>query len=333
MEKARDYQFDNMKAILIFLVVLGHVLSRFGDSQSATTLYKIIFSFHMPAFLFVSGYFAKFNPKKLFSTLFPLYILFQLIQIFENFAIQWITTGARPELTVDLFPPKWTLWYLVALMLFQLLIPLFDTENRKKRVGLLVAALALGFLIGFFLDGDNLFPLPKLIVFLPFFMLGYYERKNGLLRAFGRDYFKIPAKILAVIVGAGMIVAFCLWGSHVDSSWMITMGRFTDPTSMIFRILLYVMGFLWIMILLIWVPKRPMGYVKTIGKNTLAVYLLHTEAILILEQTVLKAWIGTNLLTLLVAAAVLTLALSWNGFERFVKAIRIPYSKKQTVKE
>ncbi len=332
MEKARDYQLDNIKAVLIFLVVLGHVLSRFGDSQSASILYKIIFSFHMPAFLFVSGYFAKFNPKKLFSTLFPLYILFQLIQIFENFAIQWITTGTRPGLTVDLFPPKWTLWYLIALMLYQLLIPLFDTENRRKQLGLLLAALALGFLIGFFLP-SGLSPLPKLIVFLPFFMLGYYERKNGLLRALGRDRLKITAKILAVIAGVGMIAAFCLWGSHVKNSWMINMGPFTGSTSIIFRILLYVMGFLWILFLLIWVPKRPLGYVKTIGKNTLSIYLLHPLAILILEQTALKAWIGTNLLTLLIAAAVLTLVFSWNGFYRFVKAIRIPYTDKQTVKE
>ncbi len=329
MEKTRDYQLDNIKAILIFLVVLGHILSHFGDSQSTLLLYKIIFSFHMPAFLFVSGYLAKFNPKKLFSTLFPLYIVFQLIQIFESFAVQWIVNGSRPALTVDIFAPNWTMWYLVALMIYQLLIPLFDTEKRNRQVGFLVVALALGFLIGFSPNTGNLFSLPKIIVFLPFFMLGYYERKNGFLRAFGRDRFKTAAKILAVIAGAGMIIAFCLWGTHVPNAWMVSMGPYTSLSSMIFRILLWVMAFLWIMILLIWVPKRPIGVVKTIGKNTMAVYLLHPLAILILQQTVLKGWIGTNMLTLCIAAAVLTLAFSWNGFERFLRKIRIPYKEEE----
>ncbi len=327
MGKTRDYQLDNIRAILIFLVVFGHILSHFGGGHSVAILYKIIFSFHMPAFLFVSGYFAKFNPKKLFSTLFPLYIIFQLIQIFENFAVQWIVTGIRPELSINIFVPNWTMWYLVALMVYQLLIPLFDTDNRKRQMGFLIVALALGFVLGFASNTGNILSLPKLIVFLPFFMLGYYDRKNGFLRTIGRDLLKRSAKILAVIAGAGMIVAFCLLGDHVPNAWMINMGPYTSLSSMIFRILLWIMAFLWIMILLIWVPKRPLGYVETIGKNTLSIYLMHPLAILILEQTPLKSLIGTNMLTLLVTAAVLTLAFSWNGFETFLRKIRIPYTE------
>ena len=49
----REYRYDNLKAFLIFCVVLGHVLKRFGMSEGADALYLLIFSFHMPAFLFV----------------------------------------------------------------------------------------------------------------------------------------------------------------------------------------------------------------------------------------------------------------------------------------
>ena len=58
-------RMDNIRAILIFCVVTGHVISNFGETTGTDAVYKIIFSFHMPAFLFVSGYFARYNPKKL----------------------------------------------------------------------------------------------------------------------------------------------------------------------------------------------------------------------------------------------------------------------------
>ncbi len=333
MEKVRDYQFDNIKAILIFLVVFAHILSHFGTSEAASILYKIIYSFHMPAFIFISGYFASFNPKKLFSKMFPLYIVFQVIQLVENFLIQWITTGEPSRLTIDIFVPNWTMWYLVALMVYQLLIPVFDTDNRKKQLGFLILALALGFLIGFSTNAGDIFSLTKLIFFLPFFMLGYYERKNGFLRAFGRDYFKKGAKALAVIAGAGMITSFCLLGDHVPKTWLYNFGHYSGPTSMIFRILFWIMALLWIMILLIWVPKRPLGYIETIGKNTLAIYLLHGVALLILEQTPLKPLIRTNMLTLLLTSAIMTLVFSWNGFEKFINKIRLPYSQEQPAKD
>ena len=38
----------------------------------------------------------------------------------------------------DFFIPQWTLWYLVALMMFQLLLPLFETDNKKKQAGFLI---------------------------------------------------------------------------------------------------------------------------------------------------------------------------------------------------
>lgn len=56
----REYFFDNARVILIFLVVFGHVIqSSTGDSKAMMALYQSIYLFHMPAMIFVSGYFAK----------------------------------------------------------------------------------------------------------------------------------------------------------------------------------------------------------------------------------------------------------------------------------
>ncbi|MGT2357153.1 acyltransferase family protein [Staphylococcus aureus] len=88
--KERDYFFDNARAILILLVVFGHMLQPYtsGDKY-LSALYLVIYSFHMPTFLFISGYFAKNiretilfrkNFKTFDSTLYDIFcILFNIL--------------------------------------------------------------------------------------------------------------------------------------------------------------------------------------------------------------------------------------------------------------
>ena len=52
--------WDNLKLFLIFLVVLGHLtLQYFCSSQMFCTVTMVIYTFHMPAFVFISGLFSK----------------------------------------------------------------------------------------------------------------------------------------------------------------------------------------------------------------------------------------------------------------------------------
>lgn len=56
----RDLSFDFIKGVLIFLVVYGHTvpqLSNVGFNDRIDTV--LIYTFHMPLFIFVSGYFAS----------------------------------------------------------------------------------------------------------------------------------------------------------------------------------------------------------------------------------------------------------------------------------
>ncbi len=54
MEKPRDLTFDMMKGIGILLVLIGHVWSIYIPH-----IYHVIYSFHMPMFFMVAGYFSK----------------------------------------------------------------------------------------------------------------------------------------------------------------------------------------------------------------------------------------------------------------------------------
>ena len=63
---ARDHHIDNIKGILILLVVCGHLLSTLQDMNStfAIGVRTFIYFFHMPGFIFMSGYLAKGFLKK-----------------------------------------------------------------------------------------------------------------------------------------------------------------------------------------------------------------------------------------------------------------------------
>ncbi|MEI6580533.1 MAG: acyltransferase family protein, partial [Eubacteriales bacterium] len=58
----RSAYWDNVKGILIFLVVLGHYLIAYYNSEKlnlAGVIVAVIYTFHMPAFIFVSGFFSR----------------------------------------------------------------------------------------------------------------------------------------------------------------------------------------------------------------------------------------------------------------------------------
>ena len=59
-EKVRDPYFDNAKLLLIFLVIFGHLIQPFVEDYSQIEdLYYLIYTFHMPGFILISGYFSK----------------------------------------------------------------------------------------------------------------------------------------------------------------------------------------------------------------------------------------------------------------------------------
>ena len=117
--KTRDFLFDNYRAFLIVLVVLGHFIEpSYTETAYLTNLKYFIFAFHMPAFIFISGYFAvkKSSPGKLIQKLLVPYLIFEVIYYFtyENII--------HKETELDLLYPKFSLWFLLAIFCYKLVI-------------------------------------------------------------------------------------------------------------------------------------------------------------------------------------------------------------------
>lgn len=81
----REYLFDNYKVLLILLVVIGHFIEPSNDQNPF--LYELkwgIVAFHMPAFIFISGYFSKRIPslKKMLCGLVIPYFVYEILYYF-----------------------------------------------------------------------------------------------------------------------------------------------------------------------------------------------------------------------------------------------------------
>lgn len=59
MSNTRDLSFDFIKGFLIFLVCWGHIIQfHIGEGHLQNETFMLIYSFHMPLFIMISGYFA-----------------------------------------------------------------------------------------------------------------------------------------------------------------------------------------------------------------------------------------------------------------------------------
>ena len=68
--KPREYYFDAVKAIAIILTVLGHCIQWIlGDTFGEDGLELFIYSFHMPLFMIISGYFFQSALRRDFKDL------------------------------------------------------------------------------------------------------------------------------------------------------------------------------------------------------------------------------------------------------------------------
>ncbi|HAK99484.1 acyltransferase family protein, partial [Exiguobacterium sp.] len=78
----RNPWFDNIKGFLVIFVVIGHMLTdlRFDyDGKLLETVYLLIYSFHMPLFIILSGYFFRENKYLRVIQLFAVYCVWQIL--------------------------------------------------------------------------------------------------------------------------------------------------------------------------------------------------------------------------------------------------------------
>ncbi|MFC2948961.1 acyltransferase family protein [Virgibacillus sediminis] len=265
----RNAFFDNAKVLLIFLVVFGHIIQPFtSESQGMNTLYLWIYTFHMPAFILLSGFFAKgYGNKgyvmKLAKKLLLPYFIFQTLYTGYFFLIgndDWLN---------GLFYPHWSLWFLFSLFCWHMLLYWFKKIPAPLSI---LLAVQIGLIVGYFGDIGHTFSLSRTFVFFPFFLTGYWTSEKQIMQV-KRQGVKIAS------IGIMAIVAVAIYfAPDFSSGWLLASKSYGQlgaaEAGGLFRFVVYVTAVLMTISVLAWVPKHHTWYTD-IGTRTLYVYLLH----------------------------------------------------------
>jgi fucose 4-O-acetylase-like acetyltransferase len=136
--KTRDTMMDALKGAAILLVVLGHSLQALPNFDD-NLLFRVIYAFHMPLFMFVSGYVAFYGRdnqswaqlrKKAAILVLPFVAWYGVSYIVTG---AYLTTNLRHYVKVLILSPDHGLWFLWVLFVNFLLLALaLRLEQRLK---------------------------------------------------------------------------------------------------------------------------------------------------------------------------------------------------------
>lgn len=174
--KRRVPFWDNARFTCIVLVVLGHATQRLTlDSDVALALYLLIYAFHMPAFAIISGYFSKSDApgsRQMARVITDIVLPYVIFEAFWTLT-KWIVEGqANPNIT----KPSWTLWFLLALGIFRLILPYLALLRWPL---LWTALISIG--AGYLPNIDSTLSLSRTLGLLPFFALGWWLRDRDVI--------------------------------------------------------------------------------------------------------------------------------------------------------
>ena len=258
--KTRIYRYDNVKALLIFLVVIGHMTTDYvSDSHMVRWITLWIYTFHMPAFIFISGLVHKryitedmaaagvrgetrLRWDKVWGFFFCAYGLKIFLQVTRTLMGQhpiW-HTFAEPGIP----------WYLFVMAEYEILFYLLrridgggadclrgagsseDSDSaddpavrvskfsRAKPWLLVAGAFGLSAVIGYFPSVGDTFCLSRMINFLPIYMIGYYLDMKKVANFLNTGIWR---RILVMkVMSWGIIIAsliICYTGKWSMYSW------------------------------------------------------------------------------------------------------------------
>lgn len=291
----RDYSFDYMKGILIFLVVLGHCPAFLltGDAHPfdkwSDYMFVFIHSFHMPLFMLTTGYFfsKKRNsvlkdliPKQVKRLLYPQFswcivCLIIILMQFDRFG-DFVIGNTNAETVKLIYHFLTSYWYLWCTLFCSIIVVI---ANKCRFPLLIISAICILMLIFEKNLPDWFFKHQQLIKQLPFFTLGVYLHEVTDLDNKIRKVF--PVSLL------GYMICWFLYLKYYDS-----FGNVNTPFKMVWA-LFGVLSFYTIIKEMFKIRICKDSATKW-GGDTLGIYIIHTVLNRYLLQGILGLYVHTG---------------------------------------
>ena len=265
--EGRKFYWDNIKGLLIVLVVFAHCLYGLQNRQWNNMVFDAIYYFHMPAFAFVSGFFSKSERSRSKEAL--LKFLFAYLFMMAVWVFYDVYKGNTPKLLT----PYKSAWYLLALIIWRLVTPGLSKIKWIVPLTVLFALVA-----GYWPDvgGNNTLAIKKAVVFYPFFITGFLitENKCEGIRSLPWKKRIIWGSVLLALIIAGELVSHKLLNitDHELLPNKYLSGGMREPLA---RMSIFAVSSAFILAALLLSPESKVFLLNKAGKNSLAIFVIH----------------------------------------------------------
>lgn len=292
---------DLAKGIAILCVIIGHTFSAYDTDN---ILVQFIYSFHMPLFFILSGWFAKEDNvavepailKKAKQLLIP-YLIINVIKYIIKIAVYGFTSkglktfiisliyanGASDKTKLCMIPHLKIVgmsWFLIALFFCQIVYICLNNFSKKYNISLGLMVILIG-LTTFGLNDSVWLPfsLQPAMGGLVFYYVGHMMRKKEILE-------KKPSELTWPMI----VIAACLWLSAI---LFHTVGMHANSYPGMHAFLGAVCGTYFIVQFSKLIEKIPVAgrFLIWCGKNSIYIYAIHAmdvQALKIMKEIALN---------------------------------------------
>ena len=293
-ENTRVSKWDNAKLVLMFFVVLGHLINEtvlYSYREEYSMLEKwvfFIYTFHMPAFIFISGLFSKKTVDNKRYDKIGSYLRLYFVMTFVVFFSKFIARGKAPYVIMyEIGVP----WYALALFSMYLIMIFLKPYSKIEMV---IGTMILGMLVGYDRRIGSYLVLSRTLTFLPFFVVGYYLDAKKLLEFLEKKWVKISSAVILVVYGIivhlniepmyYLYKNFLKGRSTYRSTFKIAIvGEGWNNAGFFFRFLYYIIAFVIMMAFFSLIPNKKNPLTK-FGGRTLGVFAIHFGVLTIMIE-------------------------------------------------
>src|SRR5699024_6181724 len=336
----KDLKISNAKGVLIFLVVFGHLIEIY--KKEYYELFVFIYAFHMPLFIFISGYLAK---RMRFSKIINMILLYLIFQTLFNWILYM--TGDYPNLQFTYGRPHFHLWYIVSLGVWYSIALLINTMKLKAigKWGVFLLLFIISFISRWYTSDvadivteeysnftSYTLSYQRTLSFMPFFFAGFFMSKRWLSTL----YHSLVNPIASLLIFSTIMFVTFLYTQEsfgIESIFRGSFGshRYVEDNDgvvvYLFKISLhYVLAFGLSYVMLNLVSNRANILTKW-GDHSLQIFLFHPICVFIIRQTeFMDSWTpSTKLAAFFMVSLWIVILLGSTIFVRLTNFLCNPY--------
>ena len=328
-----SYLIDNVKVLLIFLVVFNHIIAFNLVKVDIVVRYiwYAITIFHMPAFIFISGYLSK-KPQNVMKNVKNLLIPYILGYSLTWYSQIWLGRSVDYEI---LRPTGTVMWYVLALFVYRLTVEGFGQIRFIVPLSIIFALWA-----GTRPEFSTFLSTSRIVVFFPFFVAGYLWKSEYItaVRRFRQKWLLIPISAVLLWAIPNYMITNEMGVAIFRANHSYKLCGLEDPEGIVIRLLMYLVSFIIIYTMLAIMPDRKL-ILTYIGRHTMGIYFFHYPIMILMNGlfilqipalTNVWALLGVSLVFLLVLGS-LPVDLAYTGILNLIAFIL--FKKDKTVKD